>query len=502
MKKKTRKIIKASLTTLFGFGLLAFIISTSLINVGTNTSNLFAEIVLSDNTSVIADKSFSETTFNGYRDFLNSRNEKELDRPVEDFREGFGLWRRPGTTNSEKETTFKGIFENGKDIIIAPGFNSRDAINNIAQDPAYFNKGFLLLDAGLDSKARNASTVIFRMEQAGFQCGVAASEFLNVNESIFGKDGALKIGGFVGMPIPSTLDFLIGFQKGMVAWNKHNPLEKQIEWTTLGNNIDSYKSGSFGIGDGRQISKNLLNAGADVIMPIAGPQTLDTIAEIRLQNRPVIVVAADSAQEDNSGIQYPIPGLGSSIIKNADGKDSTNNNIIQFSAVKKLDIAVQGTLTAISNLDGSNIATFDGSQYGGFGYTNIIALGEKGESALGISQAGRAYFAQGLGGTDPGIVVSGLPENIIFKEMIGAPTDTNAIQLFNTPSGTPGNGGSGAVDKASIERYSNGLNNQKISIAPEIDGKEVRLNGSHFAPPLPTMPFLLSDYGILRRKGI
>ena len=85
--------------------------------------------------------------------------------------------------------------------------------------------------------------------------------------------------------------------------------------------------------------------------------------------------------------------------------------------------------------------------------------------------------------------------------MIGAPTDTN-IQLFNTPSGTPGNGGSGAVDKASIERYSNGLNNQKISIAPEIDGKEVRLNGSHFAPPLPTMPFLLSDYGILRRKGI
>ena len=55
------------------------------------------------------------------------------------------------------------------------------------------------------------------MEQAGFQCGAAASEFLSVNESLFGKDGALKIGGFVGMPIPSTLDFLIGFQKGMVA---------------------------------------------------------------------------------------------------------------------------------------------------------------------------------------------------------------------------------------------------------------------------------------------
>ncbi len=502
MKQKTKKIIKASLTTLFGFGLLAFIISTSVINVGTNTSNLFAEIVVSDNTSVLADKSFSETTFNGYRDFLNSRNEKELDRPVEDFREGFGLWRRPGTTNSEKETTFKGIFENGKDIIIAPGFNSRDAINNLAQDPAYFDKGFLLLDAGLDNKARNASTVIFRMEQAAFQCGVAASEFLSLNEPIFGKDGSLKIGGFVGMPIPSTLDFLIGFQKGMVAWNEYNPGKTKVEWTTLGNNVDSYKSGSFGIGDGRQISRDLLNAGADVIMPIAGPQTLDTIAEIRLQNRPVIIAAADSAQEDNIGIQQPIPGLGSDIIKNADGTNSANNNIIQFSAVKKLDVAVQGTLTAISNLDGSNIATFDGSQYGGFGYTNIIALGQKGESAVGISQAGRDYFTQGLGGPDLGTVVSGLPLNNTFKEMIGIPTPTNAIQLFNTANGTPGNGGSGAVDKAWIERYSDGLNNKKISIAPEINGKEVRLNGSHFAPPLPTTPLLLSDYGILRRKVI
>ena len=91
MKKKTRKIIKGSLTTLFGFALLAFIISSSINYVGTNSFNLFAEKVLSDNTTVIADKSYSETTFNGYRDFLNSRNEKQLDRPVEDFREGFGL---------------------------------------------------------------------------------------------------------------------------------------------------------------------------------------------------------------------------------------------------------------------------------------------------------------------------------------------------------------------------------------------------------------------------
>ncbi|MGL4616953.1 MAG: BMP family ABC transporter substrate-binding protein, partial [Mycoplasmoidaceae bacterium] len=276
MTQKIKKLIKVGLTSLLGVGLLSVIIASSVIMSGGNTSNLFAEIVVSDNTSVLADKSFSETTFNGYRDFLKDRGD-ELKDPVQDYREGFGLWRRPGINNTERETTFKGIFDNGKNLIIAPGFNHAQAIENVAQDKTFSDKGFLLLDSGINNPVGNVSTVEFRMEQAGFQSGVAASEFLSVNEDIFGKDGSLKIGGFVGLAFPSTLDFLIGYQKGMVAWNQANPSKNKIEWVNLGDNVGAYTSGSFGIGDGRQISQTLITRGADVIMPVAGSQTLDTI---------------------------------------------------------------------------------------------------------------------------------------------------------------------------------------------------------------------------------
>ncbi|MGL5246409.1 MAG: BMP family ABC transporter substrate-binding protein [Mycoplasmoidaceae bacterium] len=492
MTKQIKKIIKISLSALFGAGLLSVIIASSVIMSGGNTSNLFAEIVVSDNTSVLADKSFSETTFNGYRDFLKNRGD-ELKDPVQDYREGFGLWRRPGTNNNERETTFKGIFDNGKDLIIAPGFNHAQAIENVAQDKTFSNKGFLLLDSGIANPVGNVSTVEFRMEQAGFQCGVAASQFLNSNENIFGKDGSLKIGGFVGLAFPSTLDFLIGYQKGMVAWNQANPSAKQIEWIDLGPNVGAYTSGSFGIGDGRQISQNLLIKGADVIMPIAGPQTLDAITEIGLQNRPVVIIGVDSPQEENLGLQKPIPNLGSENIKAFDGTPSDNNNIIQFSAEKKLNIAVQGTLTAISNTEKPNEAEFDGSSYGGFGWRNIIALGPDGSSAVGISKAGEDYFTKGLGG-DPSAggyadVVAGLLTNPVFNEMIGP---EGQVSFYNT---TDGSGTGEGV--ASIDKYSNGLNNFKTEYVEEA----LRLNGTHFAPPpLPKSPIVLNDVQNLKRK--
>ncbi|MGL5640443.1 MAG: BMP family lipoprotein [Mycoplasmoidaceae bacterium] len=502
MTKQIKKIIKISLSALFGAGLLSVIIASSVIMSGSNTSNLFAEIVVSDNTSVLADKSFSETTFNGYRDFLKNRG-NDLTEPVQEYREGFGLWRRPGVNNNERETTFKGIFDNGKDLIIAPGFNHAQAIENVAQDKTFSNKGFLLLDSGINNPVGNVSTVEFRMEQAGFQCGVAASEFLNVNEDIFGADGSLKIGGFVGLAFPSTLDFLIGYQKGMVAWNQANPNAKTpIEWVDLGNNVGAYTSGSFGIGDGRQISQTLITQGADIIMPIAGPQTLDTITEIELQSRPVAIIGVDSPQEDNPGLQKRIPGLGSNNIKDFNGKDSNNNNIIRFSAEKKLDIAVQGTLTAISNNDGSNFAEFDGSEYGGFGWKNIIALGPTGASAVGISNAGKDYFTKGLGG-DPsdsskpqfGDVVASLETNSIFKEMI---QDKNSnveekVYLYNTKDGL----GTGE-GIASINKYSNGLDNFTFEYVPQ----DQRLNGSNFAPPIeaPKLPIVLNDSQSLKRK--
>ncbi|MGL4647448.1 MAG: BMP family ABC transporter substrate-binding protein [Mycoplasmoidaceae bacterium] len=500
MTKKLKRIIKTVSYSLLGAFVLSSVIGFSVASSSTNKSNLFAEIIVSDNPSVLADQSFSEYTFNGYQKFVQSKGYDDLDARASTYKESAGLWRRPGTTNLDREITFKGSFYNGKDLIIAPGFNHATPINNVLMDRNYDDKGFLLLDSNIGSwdsplEARNATTITFRMEQAGFQTGLAAGEFLFVNRDIFGagtgEDAKLKLAGYVGMAFPSTMDFLIGLQKGMVAWNALNSTRegyKAVEWVTLGKNPNNYGVGSFGVGDGRQMASSLINTHkADMIMPIAGPQTLDVIQEIVQAGRPVAVIGVDSPQEGIVSLNKEMPGLPKDVkIKNPDGTESENQNIIQFSAEKKLDVAVFGILNSIFNTDAPNEAL---NGFSGFGYHNIAALGENGEGAVGISENGKKYFTWGFFSGDmqtPGSdtlkhtyedAISGLPTNATWKQLIvdDTPGAVSYIQMWNTSSGLPAT--DQLVEFDGIRRFS-GLKSGVESFAPMVDGKADRLDGS------------------------
>jgi basic membrane lipoprotein Med (substrate-binding protein (PBP1-ABC) superfamily) len=66
--------------------------------------------------------------------------------------------------------------------------------------------------------------------------------------------------------------------------------------------------------------------GADAIMPVAGPQTIDTVQEIKNQHSKCIVVGVDTAQEESKTVNDK------SSFTDATG----NNDIIKFSAVKQI----------------------------------------------------------------------------------------------------------------------------------------------------------------------
>lgn len=415
------------------------------------TSLFFAELVVSDNTSVLKDKSFSETTYKGWREFMvsntvdpktghvstanhksfnvqqinssstNSTYTKEaIDMPTVNstnklLSQGRGIWRRP---NKSRDLTFKQIFSGGSNLIIAPGFNHQQAIETVA--PQEKNKGFLFLDGVpqiKDDKGNwikeypNVASFLFRAEQSGFLAGIAAGEFLNINKDIFAADdGKLKVGGFVGLALGSTVDFLAGFQHGIVAYNKmvmskklttvatsSKEIDRQkIEWISLGNEIGQYSAGSFSPGQGTQKSRELIDKGADMIIPISGPQTSDLVSAINSQTnpRPVTIVGVDSSQE-NSSVQKTFDSkilnvMGSKRMKGADGKEFKKQNIIQFSAIKKLDEATVKVLAAIFNeKDPNNKDETGGSVVKGFGYLNVGSLGNE---TAGISDNGMPYI--------------------------------------------------------------------------------------------------------------
>lgn len=437
----------------------SILITASVLPIATLTScsiqyyDYFAEVVVSDNTSVLADNSFSQSTYEGYKQFMaeqtvtipkngtngggsetgkvngssgsqgNSNETKTYKKEVYQLPEAdkvaqsTGLWRRPGTTVAERVSTFKGSFVSGKDVMIVPGFNHEKSLKQIALDSDFRDKGFIWMDGVLpeykngEGDYSNVSSFSFRAEQSAFLTGIAACVFLNINKEVFNGDGKLKVGGFVGLPLVSTLDFLAGFQAGVFAFNaslKNNMTSKntmndnqtkanpnnssqgwqKVEFVDLGNNISNWATGSFGVGDGMQLSRSLVNLGADMIMAIAGPQTLDLISVAETYNRPVAVLGVDSAQE-NQNINKPFTTLGGKKLKDASNKEISDPKFIQFSAIKKLDSATKQVLEAIFNKDDPNNGSYKGTSFvKGFGYQNIGSIDN---NTVGVSDAGLPY---------------------------------------------------------------------------------------------------------------
>lgn len=431
----------------------SILITASVLPIATLTScsiqyyDYFAEVVVSDNTSVLADNSFSQSTYEGYKQFMaektvtipklngtndggngsggNSNGTETYTKEVYNLPEAdkvaqsTGLWRRPGATVAERVSTFKGSFVSGKDVMIVPGFNHEKSLKQIALDSDFRDKGFIWMDGVLpqyENKTSkesysNVSSFSFRAEQSAFLTGIAACVFLNINKEVFNGDGGLKVGGFVGLPLVSTLDFLAGFQAGVFAFNaslknsvtsqnamndnktKANPNNsskgwQKVEFVNLGSNISNWATGSFGVGDGMQLSRNLVTQGADMIMAIAGPQTLDLVSVVETYNRPVAVLGVDSAQE-NQNINKPFTTLGGKKLKDASEKEISDPKFIQFSAIKKLDSATKQVLEAIFNDKDPNNVKYRGTSFvKGFGYQNIGSIDN---NTVGVSDAGLPY---------------------------------------------------------------------------------------------------------------
>ncbi|MEG0879063.1 MAG: BMP family ABC transporter substrate-binding protein [Malacoplasma sp.] len=398
MGKKWVGYVKYSV---LGVGVIGVAVGLPFAVINSKSYDLFAEIIVSDNTSVLADSSFSETTYNGFQKFVNTKEGKEVLPTASSIPQSSGVWRRPGDTTFSRETTFRGLFASGKDMLIAPGFNHETAIRNVATDPNFSDKGFLLLDSAVEN-VTNVSSFVFRADQSGFLTGIAACIFLNDNKEIFLKnnsDNALKVGAFVGLAFPSTTDFLAGFQAGVFAWNKvaKTTSAQEVEWISLGKKLDDYASGGFGVGGGVEKADLLLSKGADVIMAIAGPQTADVVGQIVSKKVTAVVAGVDSSQELQT-INKPLPLLGGKPIKNGfkptTGEYSGQDMVIQFSAVKHLDVATNSVLDAIfsttdpNNEEAIKKQTTNGKLVGGFGFKNTgtIENGTVGTSLAGVKQ--------------------------------------------------------------------------------------------------------------------
>ncbi|MBK7454128.1 MAG: BMP family ABC transporter substrate-binding protein [Anaerolineales bacterium] len=142
-------------------------------------------------------------------------------------------------------------------LIISPG-NLLEQLQTAAQvNP---NQRFMVMDFGIDPPLENVWVQEYATDQAAFLAGYLSASVT--------KTG--KVGVFGGIDIPPVTSFMDGFTLGVKYYNQ----QKGTNVKVIGWDVDKHEglfTGGFCCSvEGRQAARQLLDAGADVILPVAG----------------------------------------------------------------------------------------------------------------------------------------------------------------------------------------------------------------------------------------
>ena len=204
------------------------------------------------------DQSFNESS---YRGLTNAG--KEL---------GFTPKSAESKANSDFATNLNGMMAADCNLTVTVGFLLGDATKAAAA--ANPDKHFAIVDFAYDKPIANVKPIIYDTAQAAYLAGYAAAAQ--------SKTGTVAT--FGGIKIPTVTIFMDGFADGVDKYNTDkNKDVKLLGWDKA--KQDGTFTGDFEKQDkGKQVTKNFLDQGADVIMPVAGPVGKGAGAAVKAAN--------------------------------------------------------------------------------------------------------------------------------------------------------------------------------------------------------------------------
>ncbi|OJX46059.1 MAG: BMP family ABC transporter substrate-binding protein [Chloroflexi bacterium 44-23] len=215
-------------------------------------------------TGGIDDKSFNATAWKGVEDAV-----KDLGI------EGKYLESQEVADYEKNLNTF---IEDKCDIIITVGFLLGDGTKASAEANPDFK--YSIVDYSYDPVIPNVVGQIFQTDEAAFMAGYLAASLT--------KTG--KVGTFGGLPIPTVTIFMDGFARGVAYYNEQKGTSVEV----LGWDINNPDGGLFTMSfddqtKGKEFGTNLMDEGADIIMPVAGPVGLGTAAAVAERGNAYII---------------------------------------------------------------------------------------------------------------------------------------------------------------------------------------------------------------------
>lgn len=251
----------------------------------------------------VDDKSFNATAWKGIIDAMKDPGIK-------------GVYLE-SSQQTEYEKDMLAFLTQDCDLIISVGALMGDATRAVAT--ANPEQKFAIVDFAFDPVLPNVRGEIYKIDQATFLAGYLAA----------GMTKTGKVGTYGGMQVPTVTDFMDGFAWGVEAYNTRHGTTVQ----TLGWNSQSQTglfTGDFrNIDNGKHITLGLLDEGADIIMPVAGPVGQGTLAALR---------------ERHTGLMIGVDTDWSRL-------HPEDADLVLASALKKMDAWVQDTIQQV--IDGN-----------------------------------------------------------------------------------------------------------------------------------------------------
>jgi basic membrane protein A len=260
-------------------------------------------------TGGVDDHSFNETAYKGLTDAAD-----EL---------GFEPKVLESQSESDYEANINTFMQQDCSLIITVGFLLGGATATAATDNP--DQKFAIVDYDFSKEAGdvadefdNVAELTFSTDQAAFLAGYVAAATTESG----------KVGTYGGINIPTVTIFMKGFEAGIDYWNDENDGDVELlGWSTADD--DGLFTGDFeDQAKGRSTTEQLLDQGADIIMPVAGPVGQGSIEAVQAAGGDAKLIWVDT-----------------------DGCVSVADSCPLFltSVMKNMDVAVHDTTVAAAN---------------------------------------------------------------------------------------------------------------------------------------------------------
>ncbi len=206
-------------------------------------------------TGGVDDNSFNENAFDGLTEAADAI--------------GFEPVVLESQSDADFDPNIEALLDQDCNLIVTVGFLLGDATEAAAK--ANPDTDFAIVDFAYETEYENVLGLTYATDQAAFLAGYVAAD--QTESGIVGTYG--------GLNIPTVSIFMKGFEAGIEYYNEQKGTDVSlVGWSTADD--DGLFTGDFeDLSKGRQTTESLLDQGADIILPVAGPVGQGSVEAIR-----------------------------------------------------------------------------------------------------------------------------------------------------------------------------------------------------------------------------